>query len=122
MYRPLIRAAIGVVLGAVLGVAVGWWLWPAEPTNTPPSALRQDYHDDYVVMVATAYEVEGDLGRARERLARLDVEDPATPVIELGERLVGLGAGPSDIGRLARLAWALGTITPPLMPYLEGQP
>ena len=122
MYRSLIRAAIGVVLGAVLGVAVGWWLWPVEPTNTPPSTLRQDYADDYVIMVATAYEVNGDLERARERLARLNAEEPVAPVIELGERLVDLGAGRADIARLARLAWGLGTITQPLMPYLEGQP
>jgi hypothetical protein len=118
----LIRVATGVVLGAALGVAIGWWLWPVEPTNTPPSTLRQDYRDDYVIMVATAYEIGGDLERARGRLARLDAEEPVAPVIELAERLDGLGAEPEEIGRLARLAWELGTITPPLMPYLEGQP
>jgi hypothetical protein len=112
-------AIVGAAAGLALGLAVGWF-WPVTYTNTPPAALRQDYHDDYVVMVAAAYEVEGDLDRARERLALLAPEDPAAPVVELGERLVEAGGRADDIARLARLAWSLDALTPTLVPYLEG--
>jgi len=114
--------AIGAVMGLALGFAAGWWLWPVQYTNTAPNVLRQDYHDDYVVMVATAYEVEGDLEQARERLKLLDPEEPAAPVIKLAERLLEVSGSAEDVTHLARLAWALGATTPTLTPYLEGQP
>jgi len=117
-----VRAAVGIVVGLALGFAVGWWIWPVQYTNTAPNALRQDHHDDYIVMVATAYEVERDLERARERLELLDPEEPATPVLELAERLVETGGSTEDVTHLARLAWALGVLPPTLTPYLEGRP
>jgi len=120
--RWVMQATAGAVVGLAMGLAVGWWLWPVQYTNTAPAVLRQDYRDDYVVMVAAAYEVEGDLGQARERLILLDPEEPAAPVTELAERLVEASGSVQDITRLARLAWALGAITPTLTPYLEGQP
>jgi len=106
----------------VLGFIIGWWLWPVQYTNTAPVVLRQDYRDDYIVMIATAYEVEEDLEQARERLKLLDPREPATLVVELAERLIEAGGDADDIARLARLAWALGATTSTLIPYLEGPP
>ncbi len=120
--RWLVQIVVGLGLGLGLGVATGWWWWPVEYTNTAPAVLRQDYHDDYIVMVATAYEVDGDLERARERLALLDPQNPTAPLIELAERLVAVGGSRADITRLVRLAWAFRAITPRLVPYLEEQP
>jgi hypothetical protein len=121
MRRWIIQAVVGVVVGLALGFGIGWGLWPRESAPSP-AKLRWDYQENYVIMVATAYEVEGDLNLAQERLALLDPQNPAAPVVRLGERLVAAGASVEDIGRLARLAWALDAITPPLVPYLEGRP
>jgi hypothetical protein len=88
-------------------------------TNTSPSALREDYRDEYVLMVATAYEVEGDRERARERLTRLDSEEPSAPVVGLAERLIEQGGSEQDVVRLARVAEALDATTPTLTPYLQ---
>jgi hypothetical protein len=110
---------IGIAVGGTLGVAIGWWLWPVTYTNTSPSALREDYRDEYVLMVATAYEVDGDRGRARERLALLDSREPSAPVVGLAQRLIDQGGSEEDIARLARLAQALDATTPTLMPYLQ---
>jgi len=118
--RSIIQVAIGLALGGAMAVAIGWWLWPVEYTNTAPDVLRRDYRDDYVVMVAGAYAVEGDLDEARRRLALLDADDPAAPVVNLGERLVAVRGNRQDIVHLARLAWDLRAITPALTPYLEG--
>ena len=120
--RWIAQAAIGVVVGVVLGIGIGWGLWPHEPAIAPPDALRWDYQENYVIMVASAYEVEGNLTSAYQRLALIDPENPSAPVVQLGERLVAAGASTEDINRLARLAWAMDAITPPLVPYLEGQP
>ncbi|MEA3377485.1 MAG: hypothetical protein U9R72_14950 [Chloroflexota bacterium] len=113
------RAVVGIAVGAALGVAIGWWLWPVTYTNTSPDVLREDYQDEYVLMTATAYEVEGDRERARERLALLDPEEPSAPVVGLAERLIEQGGSEEDIVRLARLAEALGVTSPALMPYLQ---
>jgi hypothetical protein len=121
-WRWIIQAVVGAAVGLALGFGIGWGFWPYEPTDAAPAALRWDYRENYVIMVATAYEAEGDLELARQRLMLLDPDNPAAPVVQLGERLVAAGAGPEDITRLARLAWAMGVITPPLVPYLEGQP
>jgi hypothetical protein len=120
--RWVIRAAVGAAVGLAMGFAIGWWLWPVQYTNTAPGVLRQDYRDDYIVMVASTYEAERDLERARERLKLIDAEEPAAPVIELAERLIEVGGSPEDITRLAHLAGALGATTPRLAPYLEGSP
>lgn len=100
-------------------MVIGWRLWPVTYTNTSPTALREDYRDEYVLMIATAYEVEGDQKRARERLALLDSEEPSAPVVRLGQRLIEQGGSEEDIARLARLARALDATTPTLMPYLQ---
>lgn len=118
----MMQAAVAVAVGLALGFAVGWWLWPVQYTNTAPAVLRQDYRDDYIVMVATAYEVERDLEQARERLKLLNPEEPAVSVTELAERLIEADGSSEDIARLARLAWALGATAPTLIPYLEGPP
>lgn len=122
MRRWPVWAAAGVAIGLALGFAIGWWLWPAKYTNTAPSMLRQDYYDDYLLMIAAAYEVEGNLEQAQERLTSLAPEEPVAPVIELAERLIEAGGTPVEITRLARLAQALGTTTPALAPYQEGPP
>jgi len=108
--------AVGVALGLSLGVAIGWWLWPVTYTNTSPDVLRDDYHDDYVLMVAATYEVEQDAKEARSRLRSLNHEEPIVPVLKLRERLIEAGGGRADIARLTDLAQALGagdaTLTP----------
>ena len=116
------RAIVGLLIGLALGFAAGWWLWPVQYTNTAPAVLRQDYRDDYVVIVATAYEVEGSLDQARERLRLLDPGDPSLPVVELAERLIGTGGSAEDLARLVRLAEEMGALNTTLAPFLESQP
>jgi uncharacterized membrane protein YccC len=116
------RAAIGIAVGLALGVAIGWWIWPVTYTNTSPVALREDYRDDYVLMTATAYQARQDLEQARSRLERLTSEEPAALVIALAERLTEADGSRQEIGRLVRLAHALGVTDPALAPYLEGTP
>jgi len=109
-------ALIGLAIGATVGVTIGWWLWPVAYTNTSPAALRDDYRDEYVLMIATAYEVEGDLEEARQRLAVLGPETPAAPVVELADRLGERGGSQVDITHLTRLASALEATEPTSTP------
>jgi hypothetical protein len=122
MRRISLLALIGLAAGIALGLLIGWVLWKVEYTNTAPAQLRQDYRDDYVVMIASAYQVEGNLGAARDRLSQLNPTDPAQPVIDLTERLIAANGRPSDIEALVHLAEDLGAATPTMAPYLEGTP
>jgi hypothetical protein len=122
MRKILLLALAGLSAGVGLGLLIGWVLWPVQYTHTAPPQLRQDYRDDYVLMVAAAYQVEGDLGSARVRLAELDGTAPARPVVELAERWIAEGGRSGDILLLARLADALEAATPAMAPYLEAEP
>ena len=118
MRRISLLALIGLAVGIALGLLIGWVLWKVEYTNTAPSQLRQDYRDDYVVMIASAYQVESNLGAARDRLTLLNPEDPAEPVVDLTQRMIAANGRRSDIEALVDLAADLGAITPAMEPYL----
>lgn len=119
----LLRAAAGLAAGLALGFAVGWGLWPVEYTNTSPDVLRQDYLDDYVVMIATAYAVDGDLTEARSRLALVDSENPSAVARDLVERLDDANGNAADITHLMRLVQALGASgADPAVPPAEKPP
>ncbi|MGD1994181.1 MAG: hypothetical protein PVI59_13390 [Anaerolineae bacterium] len=120
MRRISLLALIGLATGIALGLFIGWVVWKVEYTNTAPSQLRQDYRDDYIVMVASAYQVEGNLGAARDRLADLNPEAPIQPVVDLTERLIAVNGRLSDIRALVHLAQDLGVATPAMSPYLGG--
>ncbi len=69
--RKVLAAAIGAaVVGLLLGLAIGWWLWPVQWTNATPAHLRSDFQEAYILLVAEDYTETGDLERARERLGR----------------------------------------------------
>jgi hypothetical protein len=122
MRKVLLLAAVGLCLGIALALLIGWVLWKVEYTNTAPHQLRQDYRDDYVLMIAAAYQVEGNLGAARDRLSVLDSEDPSHPVVELVERLIEARGSERDIAALVGLAAAMGATTPSMEPYLGATP
>lgn len=121
MRRLVLLASAGLAAGVALGLLIGWVLWPVQYTNTAPAQLRQDYRDEYILMVAAAYQVERDREAAQARLALLDPEAPARPAVELAERLIAEGGRPTDIRMLVRLADDLGAATAPMAPYLEGE-
>jgi hypothetical protein len=69
-------------IGAALGLVYGWVINPVQYVDTPPAALRIDFKSDYVLMVAEAYQADGDLDLAARRLALLGDSPPAELVQE----------------------------------------
>ncbi len=115
-------AALGLAIGLAVGFAAGWWWWPVEYTNTTPDTLHPQYQDEYVLMTAAAFEVDGDAAEAGQRLSLVAPDDPALPVVQLAERLIEAEGDPAEIVRLARLAQALGMTPSTLRPYVEEMP
>jgi len=66
--KTLVTLAGGALLGLLLGLAIGWWWWPVEWTNSTPGNLRLDFQNDYLVWVAEQYDMNSDQAWARSRL------------------------------------------------------
>ena len=93
----------GIILGAAVGLLYAWVISPVRYMETAPFSLRTEYKDDYRSAIAAAYAADGDLGRARARLALLHDSDPAQALaaqgvaiersqLELAEHLKQTGA------------------------------
>lgn len=120
--RRWLYLALGLVLGAALGLFIGWVVWPVRYYDTIPAVLAPDYKDEYVLLVALSYSVDRNLDLAERRLAALEEETLATRLVDLTERLIARDAAPSIITPLAELASDLEETTPAMAPYLRGSP
>ncbi len=103
-HKTLVALVGGALLGLLLGLAIGWWWWPVEWTNSTPANLRWDFQNDYVAWVAEQYANTGDLEWARSRLSvEYWKEDQLTETLEgLAQELGG-----QEATRLRAMATAL---------------
>ena len=70
--RPLIAAAIGFVIGLIIGLPVlGWGLMPVQWKDADASFLRADLQDDYFCMISQSFGKTGDAISAKSRLEGL---------------------------------------------------
>ena len=65
-----------IVIGAAIGLLIGWFVAPGQLLDTNPETLRIDYQADYVLMIAEAFQKDGNLPLAVERLAFLGDAEP----------------------------------------------
>ncbi len=66
--KVLVATVGGIVAGLLLGLAVGWLVWPVQWTNATPAHLRSDFQEAFVFLVAEDYAETQDLEKARQRL------------------------------------------------------
>ncbi len=109
---------VGVAVGLGLGFLVGWGIWPVEYYDTDPVDLRAEHKEEYIVLVAAAYSVNGDLDHAKDRLAKLEEEDIAQVVGDLAERYLERGEDTTTTTNLVMLADALGSSTEAMLAYV----
>jgi hypothetical protein len=73
--RPLVTAALGFVLGLIIGLPLlGWGLWPVKWTEAAPEHLRQDVKEDYMRMAVQSYSLNKDGGLAAKRYQELGAD------------------------------------------------
>jgi hypothetical protein len=118
-HKTLITLVAGALLGLLLGLAIGWWWWPVEWTNSTPGNLRSDFQSDYIVWVAERYASTGDLEWARGKLGVEYWKEG-----QLAETLEGLAGERSgqDVVRLRALGRAIEAApeAPPAAPEPGG--
>lgn len=104
----------GLILGLGFGLLYSWVISPVRYVDTQPSSLRSDFREQYRALIAAAYLSNGDLERAKARLALL-ADPEIAKTIAIQAQLAQDRAGPdSEKNGLELLAAALtsGAIPP----------
>jgi uncharacterized membrane protein YccC len=102
----------GVVLGIILGILFAWVISPVKYVDTAPESLKDEFKDQYRVLIASAYVANGDLVRAKARIALLDEADIYLVVAEQAQQMLAEGGSVEEAQALGRLALALGQEIP----------
>ena len=119
MLRFLISLVIGLALGVLIGLYLGWVQFPVQFVDSPASSLSERYKNEYMVMVASGFVKDGDLGGAVERLRVLGVANIPAYVQEVTERYISNSQDAGDISVLVALSESLGRLTPIMLPYRQ---
>lgn len=112
----IVAALASLVLGVTLGLVITWVIWPTEFTNAEFADLRPALRDDYIRMTSLAYEADGDVANARQRIAALRLANPAQTFNDLIEREIRSANDPATQDALIHLSQALG-FKPPYTAY-----
>ncbi len=75
-----------LALGVAIGLLITWVFWPVQYSNADAADLRPSIKDEYIRMIGGAYQVDGDLAAARQRLSRLGLRDPIQSINNLAVR------------------------------------
>ncbi|MEM7111568.1 MAG: hypothetical protein AAF614_04000 [Chloroflexota bacterium] len=108
--------AVGLAIGIGLGLYIGWFAWPVEYRDANPTVLQDSYRQDYILMIATAYGIDGNLGRAEQRLDELGANGRNLVLDSLLDMIVR-EAPEAELQQVARLGRDLGLTSPAIERY-----
>lgn len=94
----------GLIIGLISGLIYAWLLDPVQFVNTSPDSLRPEFKADHRVLIALAYEADGNIVRAGQRLALLGDQDPLVALIAQAEQMQKQKGYERESAALARLA------------------
>lgn len=105
--RPIVMTILGVLVGLILGLTIGWGIWPVEFKDSDASYLRPDLREDYLRMTIDSYRVNGNRELALARWASLKQFGPET--------LEAVKTNPNgvDAGKLAEFTQLTQQVPPP---------
>jgi hypothetical protein len=83
----------GLLIGLLVGLVYSRLVEPVQYTEVAPNLLNAEAKDTYRVMIAMAYEADGNLGRARQRLALLNDSSPAQALSAQAQRMANVSGG-----------------------------
>ena len=94
----------GLVIGVALGLLAAWVISPVQYTDTAPFSLRSDAKEVFRGLIAQAYLADGDLARARSRLALLQDANPLQVLSDQAQRMLAKNTSPEEARALAQMA------------------
>lgn len=111
---------LGLLLGAIFGLYLGWIQFPSQSRNSSMGDLSQRHRDDYTVMIAAGYATARNLDGVLEGLQRLEIGDVGDHIQDSTERIIRTSArGLNDIRLLVQLAHDMGRLTPAMEPFFD---
>ena len=87
--------------------------------DNDPYALRADYANDYLLLIAQKYSIERDIRVSRAYFSDLGLDRPGEVVAARVEYMIDAGHSSADINAMAELAKALGVDTAKMQPFLS---
>jgi len=112
-----IGLAAALIAGLSLGLTYAWLINPVEYYDSDPLDLRADLREDYVVLVALSYSLNGDLAQTQTRLSSLGQAGAPQAIASLADKLYRAG-GHAETVRAAHLHPS-GNIHPRRAPALS---
>ncbi len=106
MRRLPLWLLLGVLVGLALGLTYAWAVRPVPLSGAAPSALRKDFQDEYLELIASAYNATGDQERARARLALFPSVGSAE-LTDLARQVLASRGAVSSVRGLATLSASL---------------
>jgi len=94
----------GVLIGVAIGLLIAYVISPVEYIDTAPSSLRSDVKENMRGLIALAYKADGDLARARSRLALLQDANPLQVLADQAQRMLAKNTSPDEARALAQMA------------------
>ncbi len=128
MRRFLLSLVVGLFIGAGAGLVLGWVVFPVQYIDSPLYYLRDTYKQEYTVMVAAGFRLDGDIVGALDRLRVLKPpaeETWSAPdwIQAVTELYISQGRDVAKIRNLVALSEAVGRLTPMMEPFrAEGTP
>jgi hypothetical protein len=116
-----ILVILGLTAGAILGLLIGWVVWPVNYVDTSLADLAPEYKEEYILLVAQVYQVDGDLEKAQARLDELELPNVNQSLAAQIDRYISEGQDEADIRALVALADGLGIASPNMVAYLATQ-
>ena len=99
-WRALVLGS-GVLAGFMMGVGYAWLVHPARFADAEPASLRADFRDEYIALIASAYQIDGNEQRAQARIALFPDLRPED-LMDLGARLTVLHGADASGARAVR--------------------
>lgn len=117
MGRFFTSLLVALVIGAMIGLYLGWVQFPAQTQAADADALAARYKEDFALMVAAGFQADRDTNAAAERLRLIGVTDAPGYIQMVTERAIANSIPLADIQNLVALAEAMNRLTPAMQPY-----
>lgn len=111
---------VGCLLAIIVGLIVGWGLFPSNTAAGQISSLSANEIDGFVINIAQEYAQDGDLQKAQNRLAELDTPNAPQYVSFLADQLIQQGREKTDpeLIDVIKLAQAVGSSSANMVAYI----
>jgi hypothetical protein len=74
--KPVVAAALGALVGIILGLIWAWQIQPVVWKDVPPSQMGKIYQEDYMRMAIDSYNINSDSALALQRYSALGEAGP----------------------------------------------